>query len=226
MGIIGEPWVIRSRWCRLLALAGSVALLAMGVTSAHAADVTPRYPCVWGNDGSLMCKDRQTGRVWRCQQFGSTWLCRLSFSRGEPAPGEQSELEFALDQNPGRIPARPSGAAASPSPSSQTTRACSASWQVAVPRSSTQALTLIVDYGDGNTETRSVSQGSGTETLSFAHLFAGYPSGEAYLQVFSIVQTGDSVGTETLHWEGSGGYDPEMPPTTQRAVLGGGELEG
>jgi len=59
-------------------------------------------------------------------------------------------------------------------PVAQPTEKCKASWRVTVARSMSAPQTLTFDFGDGHSETASISQGSGTETVFFTHTF-DYP---------------------------------------------------
>ncbi|MDQ6803474.1 MAG: hypothetical protein M3065_00600 [Actinomycetota bacterium] len=64
------------------------------------------------------------------------------------------------------------------------------------------ALTLVVDYGDGNGDVFSIPQGSGTDTIGVWHMFGGPVYDQSYTQQFTISQTGSSTQTTTLHGNG------------------------
>lgn len=95
-------------------------------------------------------------------------------------------------------PLRP-GPVPAVSPSWQTTRACAASWTVTVARNPSLPENLRVNYGDGTSETRSISPGSGSVRLLFSHTFAGYTDGRTFVQQFTVLQNGRYVRTTTVH---------------------------
>lgn len=184
----------------LLACIGIILGLALSVAavsdSAKAAGPPPTgdgYECFPRADGSYLCVDYDSGESFICSvDNGSGWTCRDL--DGNRTPGAR-DFEDRLN-NPGQARA----GVPSPSPATQSTGGgCGGSWSVAVTRSSHRLLTLLVDYGDGTSESRIVSQGSGSEVLSFSHLFAGEPDGQSYVQRFTVRETGKFAATTTYH---------------------------
>lgn len=85
---------------------------------------------------------------------------------------------------------------------------CLGSWTVSVNRSRTASLTLLMTYGDGVTETRVISPGTGSATSAFSHLFAaGYALGESYVQTAKVLETSQTSESLTYHgWDGAPVY--------------------
>lgn len=91
-------------------------------------------------------------------------------------------------------------------PVAQPTNAnCVGTYTVTVARDPGQHTTLRMEYGDGGIETRTIAQGSGTETFSFSHYFG---PGIVYVQQATVLETGATTYAATEHNYGASGPYP------------------
>lgn len=91
----------------------------------------------------------------------------------------------------------------------------SGSYSLTVPRDPSRATTLSMYYGDGFSESRSITQGSGYASFSFSHTFSGTGT---YEQTARIVETGATAGATTTR--------VASPPTGGGPSLGASTWKG
>lgn len=91
------------------------------------------------------------------------------------------------------------GPSASPGYQIAPSSTCRLDLRVVAPRSASFGLTLRMDYGDGKSESRAISPGSGTVSFYFSHVLQGPADGQRYVQRATVLETGRYAQTVTYH---------------------------
>lgn len=106
-------------------------------------------------------------------------------------------------------------------PYSQTTADCNANWSVEVLRDPTRSITVRMDFGDGSSDTRTVTQGTGLITVYFYHFFPLETVGQTLTQTATIVERGAGDQSTTYHeYPFTTHSRPEGPATAMTVTVG------
>jgi hypothetical protein len=179
----------------LLAIA---AILVSWPQLAHAE--TPPGPCHEGRDGEPWSDADDPGA-------GGDYECKKPLP-GFPGAGEWGWYKVYPPYT--RHPADPTPGSngqplfVSPSVQYETTYDAVTTYEVFVREDPARPLTLVMDYGDGSSESVTIAQGSGTTVVTFSHNFyhPEFPDGPSYgsyTQTATVLQTGFSDVSTTIH---------------------------
>lgn len=165
---------------------------------AHAA--TPPGPCHAGRDGETWSDPDEPGA-------GGEYRCTKPMP-GFPGAGEWGWYKVfpPFTRHPADPTPSANGRPVLESASIQYELRYDAvtSYQVSVRQDPGRALTLVMDYGDGSSETVRIPQGTGTTVVAFSHSFyhppvQNGPSAGHYTQTVTILETVFSDSSVTVH---------------------------
>ena len=152
--------------------------------------------------------------IERCEN--GQWEFYKKRQDGPPPCDDPEDLnKFWFDPNfNGPLRCQPSGnwvvtgpPDATPETQTAPQTSCNAQWTVWITQLADRAQTIRAEFGDGSFEEASVPAGSGTVSRSFAHTFAFLGSSQEHVQSFTVLQTGLTDYTYTLHEYRGGGVD-------------------